>query len=47
MVLKTTICVLVHHVLHAKPNLSAQPWFQVLNSHQEQFAYPGLAISIM
>ena len=25
------------------PEITAQPWFQVLNSHQGQSAYPGFS----
>ena len=46
MALKTTTCVIMHHVSRAEPNLNARPWFPVLNSHQEQSAYPGFYNSI-
>ena len=29
-------------IMHAEPELTARPWFRVLNSHQGQSAYSGL-----
>ena len=46
MELETTICVIAHHLSQAETDLSAGPWFQLLNSHREQSAYPGFAVSI-
>ena len=28
-------------ITHAEPELTARPWFRVLNSHQGQSAYSG------
>ena len=30
-------------ITHVEPELTARPWFQVLNSHQGQSAYSGLS----
>ena len=33
-------------ITNAEPELTARPWFRVLNSHQEYSAYPGFAVFI-
>ena len=34
-------------ILHAEPELTARPWFRVLNSYQEQSAYTGLVAELV
>ena len=36
-----------HCVTHAEPELTARPWFRVLNSHQGQSAYSGLVAELV
>ena len=36
--MKTALC-----LAHAEPELTARPWFRVLNSHQGQSAYSGFS----
>ena len=34
-------------ITHAEPELTARPWFRVLNSHQGQSAYSGLVAELV
>ena len=46
MALKATLCVIVHHVSHTKPDLTARPRFRILNSHTQTVCFPRFAVSI-